>query len=147
MACLFRTILVFLIAPIIVSGCISLRIDKLNIGNAVPGPVEQLKENQSTLQDALKVCGAPFEVIDLEGRIVLVYEKEFYKGADLSFGIPVTGSLTGAGPNLGGYGSLWKYDRLALFFSPDWVLRSKVYAKGSEDPFFKTLFRDKGSGK
>ena len=101
---------------------------------------------QSTLQDALRAYGAPADIIDLEGRIVLVYEKGFYKGAQLSLGVPLSQSSE-AGLNLSGYGRLWKYDRLALFFSPDWVLMDKVYVRGSEDPFFRSLFRDKEPGK
>jgi len=146
MACPFKFVLVFII-PVIASGCITLRMEKFNIGNAVPASIE-LKENQSTLLDALTFCGAPREIVDLEGGTVLVYQKDFYKAAELGLGLPFSfQSLSGVGVNLSGYGGLWKYDRLVLFFSPDWVLMSKVYVKGSEEPFFKTLFRDKGSGK
>jgi len=43
--------------------------------------------------------------------------------------------------NLSSYGRLWRYDSLALFFSPDWVLIRSVYVKGSDEPFLKTLYR------
>jgi hypothetical protein len=142
MACRSKLILIFIILPVIASGCLSLRVEKANIGSAVPGTVSGLKENQSTLEDALKICGAPGEIIDMEGKIALIYEKGFYTGAQLSLGFPV-GKLVGPDINVAGYGRLWKYDRLALFFSPDWVLTRSVYVKGSEDPYLKSLFKDK----
>ena len=150
MACRFKFILVLIFLSVFASGCLSLRIEKASIGNAVPGQgsqlpdrlPDQLIEKHSTLTDALNAFGAPGEIINLEGNIVLVYEKGFYKGINLSLGIPL-GEYSGPNPNLSGYGRLWKYDRLELFFSSDWLLIRSVYVKGSEDPFFKSLFRDK----
>jgi len=142
MACRFKFILVLILLSAFASGCLSLRIERANIGNAMPGLDSQLKENHSTLTDALNAFGAPGEIIDMEGNIVLVYEKGFYKGVNLSLGIPL-GEYSGPNPNVSGYGRLWKYDRLELFFSPDWLLMRSVYVKGSEDPFFKSLFMDK----
>ncbi|MEN6466140.1 MAG: hypothetical protein ABFD62_13240 [Syntrophaceae bacterium] len=141
MACRFKFIPVVVILSLFASGCLSLRVEKASIGNAAPGP-SQLKENRSTLQDALKLYGAPGDIIEMEGRIALIYEKGFYTGTQLSLGIPVFESV-GPDLNLSGYGRLWRYDRLALFFSPDWVLMRSVYVKGSQDPFLQSLFRDK----
>jgi len=124
-----------------VSGCVSLRIEKANIGNSVPAP-PQLLVNQSTLQDALKLYGAPENIIDMEGRVALIYENGFYTGAQVSLGFPV-GESAGPDLSLSGYGRLWKYDRLTLIFSPNWVLISSIYVKGSRDPFFRSLFKDK----
>jgi hypothetical protein len=146
MACRFRFLILLVIFPVITSGCVSLRVEKAGIGNGLPAQVSGVKEKQSTLADALKICGAPDQIIDLEGEVALVYEKGFYKGVQLSLGVPVSQSTSGAGVNLSGYGTLWKYDRLALFFSPDWILLQSVYVKGSKDPFFRALFKDKEPG-
>jgi hypothetical protein len=143
MECRFKFILFLLMAAAVASGCLSLRIEKADVGSARPGPSAQLKENSSSLGEALLAYGAPDEVIDMEGRIVLVYERCSYTGVQLSLGIPVSESI-GPDVNMAGYGRLWKYDRLALFFSPNWVLTKSVFVKGSEDPFFKSLFEDKG---
>lgn len=141
MACRFKLFAAFIILSVISSGCVSLRIEKANIGSALPGTVSELKESRSTLGDALKICGAPDEILDMDGQIALIYEKGFYTGAQLSFGIPVSESV-GPDLNLSGYGRLWRYDRLTLFFSPDWVLRQSVFVKGSKDPYFQSLFKD-----
>lgn len=149
MACRFKFILFLLLAAAAASGCLSLRIEKANVGNAMPAPAAQLKENSSTLGEALLAYGAPDEVIDMEGRIVLVYERCSYTGVQLSLGIPVSESF-GPDVNMAGYGRLWKYDRLALVFSPNWVLTNRVFVKGSEDPYFKSLFEagnPEGAGK
>jgi hypothetical protein len=146
MACRFKIILVLLVLSAILSGCLSLRIEKAAVGNALPGTLAGLKENKSTLDDALKICGAPDEILDLKGEIALIYEKGLYTGANLGLGIPISES-TGPDINLSGYGRLWKYDRLALFFSPDWVLMHSVYVKGSEDPYFESLFKDDATEK
>lgn len=140
MACRFKFIVVLVCLPAIASGCLSLRIEKAVL-DTMPGSADELKVNISTLQDALIVCGAPADVIDVEGRTVLIYERGFYTGTQLSLGIPVS-KYAGPDLNVSGYGRLWRYDRLALFFSPDWILTRRDYVKGSEDPFLSTLFRD-----
>jgi len=141
MECRFKLILVLIILSAILSGCLSLRIEKANIGSALPGTPSGLKHNQSTLDDVLRICGAPDEIMDMEGQIALIYEQGFYTGAQLSLGIPV-GESVGPDVSLSGYGRLWRYDRLALFFSPDWVLMKSVYEKGSKEPYFRSLFKN-----
>lgn len=146
MACRFKIIPVLLVLTVMLSGCLSLRIERANIGSSLPEAVSGLKEGRSSLDDALKICGAPDEVLDLDGEIALIYEKGLYTGANLSLGIPVSESY-GPDLNISGYGRLWKYDRLALFFSPDWVLRHSIHVKGSQEPYFGSLFREGGAEK
>lgn len=142
MECRFKLILFLIILSAMLSGCLSLRIEKANIGNTLPGTPAGLKYHQSTLDDALRIFGAPDEILDLEGQIALIYEQGFYTGAQLSLGIPVSESV-GPDVSLSGYGRLWRYDRLALFFSPDWVLMKSICEKGSKEPYFRSLFKDK----
>jgi hypothetical protein len=41
------------------------------------------------------------------------------------------------------YGTLVRYDSLALFFNTEDILSHKTFEQGSSHPYLKTLFSDK----
>ena len=48
---------------------------------------------------------------------------------------------------MSGYGTLVRYDRLWLLFTPDRILRQMMFEKGSSHPYLKTLFMQEALAK
>jgi hypothetical protein len=138
----FKTIpglIPIVIAAIFVSGCISFEMIKGIEGSPVTPPGDNLQVGKTTLEMVLLLRGAPDRLAEMEGKDLLIYEQALYRDNRISVGIPL-GDISGPNIDLSAYGTLVRYDTLALFFSPDGILRDIVFEKGSVRPYMKTLF-------
>lgn len=104
-------------------------------------PDNALKTGKTTLGEVLSIYGAPDSLEELGGEDLLIYERTLYGNSGLAFGIPF-GDLSFINPEISARGRLGRYDTLALFFTPDRILREIVYTKGSSYPYLKTLLEE-----
>jgi len=141
-----RILIPLLIAGIFIAGCISFEMVKGIEGSPVKLPGDTLQVGETTLETALELLGAPDQLAEMEGKDLLVYEQALYRDNRISLGIPL-GDITGPNIDLSAYGTLVCFDTLALFFSPDGILRDIVFENGSNRSYMKTLFpeEDKNS--
>jgi hypothetical protein len=140
----FNVSLVFImgfIVGIILPGCISYQFVRQLRGAEVMPPDNTLKAGTTTLGEVLSICGAPDKLEVLGGEDLLIYERTLYGNSGLAFGIPFS-DLSFINPEISARGRLGRYDTLALFFTPDGILREIVYTKGSSYPYLKTLFEE-----
>ena len=87
MKCHCRTlvwIMTALLAGFVISGCISLRIEKFNDGADILPPPEGFTAGKTFFQEVLQYYGAPTEIIDMQGHLALHYLRSFYRGGHLS---------------------------------------------------------------
>ncbi len=124
----------------LLSGCISYRFLQQIQGVEIKDPGDCFAPGKTILEDVLPVLGAPTHVMLLEGQDLLIYERSVSHENKISVGIPVFDIAVGGSADFSASGALTRYDTLALFFSPDGVLDHMVYEKGSDLPYFKTLF-------
>lgn len=127
------------IAGLSFDGCISYQIVKSVNGYAVSLPEDLLRENQTTLTEALGILGAPNQVAEINGMDLLLYQRSVFYRHRIAIGIPLS-DPTGPSFDISAYGSLERYDILALFFTPEGMLNYFVYEKGSDNSYLKTLF-------
>ncbi len=123
-----------------VSGCVSFRMIRQVDGNDVPPVAKQLKIGATDLEQVLEICGAPSRLIELDGKNLLIYEQTEFEQESVAVGIPLS-DLSGKSIDISAYGNLTRYNTLALFFTPDNILRDVVYEVGSDHPFLKTLLK------
>ena len=133
------SICLFIVA-IQLTGCVSYRFMRAVEGRLVPPIPEECHAGKTTLQEALEMFGAPDQLLELEGKDVLICRRSSLAESGLSFGIPMTDMLSF---DVSASGSLACYDLLLLFFTPDGILREIVSEKGSEYPYLKTTLSDK----
>jgi len=124
-----------------VSGCVSLRFDRVSQGAEVPLPTAELQKGKTTLAEVLACYGAPTEIMDMQGKFALLYKKSFYQGGQLSFSIPLSDVLMGANFKMEATGNLLRHDLLALFFTPDGVLTETKYERGVSHPFWGSFWK------
>jgi hypothetical protein len=136
---IIRILIPLLISGIFISGCISFEMVKGIEGSPVTPPGDTIHVGKTTLETVLLLLGAPDQLAEMEGKDLLVYEQALYRDNRISVGIPL-GDITGPNIDLSAYGTLVRYDTLALFFSPDGILRDIVFEKGSDRSYMKTLF-------
>jgi hypothetical protein len=144
MACHFKFgkfSMLLLLLSLIVSGCVSLRFDRINQGAEVPLPAAELKEGKTTLAEVLARYGAPTEIVDMEGKFALLYKKSFYQGGQFSLGLPLSDVLIGANLKMEAVGNLLRHDILALFFTPDGILTETMYERGASHPFWGSFWK------
>jgi hypothetical protein len=144
MACHFkfsRCSIFLLLLSLIVSGCVSLRFDRVNQGAEVPLPTAELQKGKTTLAEVLTCYGAPTEIMDMQGKFALLYKKSFYQGGQFSFGIPLSDVLAGKNFKIEASGNLLRHDLLALFFTPDGVLTETKYERGASHPFWGSFWK------
>ena len=132
---------IIILTNFLLGGCISYQIARFAEGDEVAAPLEQLEVGKTDLGEVLSLLGAPDRVVEMEGQNLLVYERKLAYRNRLKLGIPVF-SATRSTFDISTSGNLVRYDSLSLFFSPDGVLRNKVFEEGSNLPYFKTLFTD-----
>ncbi|MEE8299962.1 MAG: hypothetical protein V3R28_01500 [Desulfatiglandales bacterium] len=125
----------------LLTGCISYRFIKATKGRSVPSIFEGCRVGKTTLQETLETLGAPDQVVELEGKDVLIYQRSLLAESRLSFGIPLSDILIKSF-DLSGSGSLVRYDLLLLFFTPDGILREIISEKGSQYPYLKTILSE-----
>ena len=132
--------IVFLV-NVLLSGCVTYQISKYVEGDEVVVPKEELVVGKTTLEEALSVLGAPDKVAKVGLENLLVYERALLYRNRIKVGIPVS-ELIRVNLSMAGYGTLVRYDSLALFFNTESILSHKTFAEGSSHPYLKTFFSD-----
>ena len=127
---------------VLLSGCVTYQISKYVEGDEVTVPKEELVVGKTTLEEALSVLGAPDKVAKVGLENLLVYERALLYRNRIKVGIPVSELIRG-NLSIAAYGTLVRYDSLALFFNTEGILSHKTFAEGTSHPYFKTLFADK----
>lgn len=133
--------IVFLV-NVLLSGCVTYQISKYVEGDEVIVPKEELVVGRTTLEEALSVLGAPDKVAKVGLENLLVYERALLYRNRIKVGIPLSQVARGS-LSMAGYGTLVRYDSLALFFNTEGILSHKTFTEGSSHPYLKTLFSDK----
>ena len=132
--------IVFLV-NVLFSGCVTYQISKYVEGDEVIVPKEELVVGKTTLEEALSVLGAPDKVAKVGLQNLLVYERALLYRNRIKVGIPLSQVARGS-LSMAGYGTLVRYDSLALFFNTEGILSHKTFAEGSSHPYLRTLFSD-----
>ena len=130
-----------LVAGLFLSGCITYQISRYVEGDEVVLPHERLEEGKTTLAEVLSLLGAPDKVAKAGMENLLIYERALLYRNRLKLGIPLPlSSLLRTSFDASAYGTLVRYDSLALFFNSEGILSHKTFQQGSSHPYFKTLF-------
>jgi hypothetical protein len=143
MECRFKRILwatTLLLLGQILCGCVSFRIEKVNAGADVQPLPQAFVVGKTTLTDVLASYGAPADIVDMKGHFALHYQRAFYRGGNLSLGIPLTDVLR-VSPTLHGTGNLQRYDSAVFVFTPEGVLSEMIYQKGTRHPLWNTYWK------
>jgi hypothetical protein len=127
---------------VLLSGCVTYQIAKYVEGDEVNVPKEELEVGKTTLEEALSILGAPDKVAKVGVENLLVYERALLYRNRIKVGIPLSEIIRG-NLSMAAYGTLVRYDSLALFFNTEGILSHKTFEKGTSHPYFKTLFADK----
>jgi hypothetical protein len=144
MACrsnFIRYALCLLLLACILSGCVSLRFDKISQGADVPALTAELKEGKATLTEVLDHYGAPADVVDMNGNFALLYKKSFYQGGQLSLGIPLPDLHFQSGFKIEATANLLRHDLLALIFTAEGLLAGTMYERGASQPFWENFWK------
>jgi len=113
----------------LINGCVSYRVIKAVEGRSAPNISVEFRVGTTTLEVALQTLGAPDQVVELEGKDVLIYQQSILANSGLSFGIPLT-DIWGHSFDFSAYGELVRYDLVLLSFTPDGILREIASEKG-----------------
>ena len=132
-------VLIIILANVLLSGCVTYQIAKYVEGDEVVVPKEELEVGKTTLEEALSILGAPDKVAKVGGENLLVYERELLYRNRIKVGIPMSELIRG-NLSVAAYGTLVRYDSLALFFNTEDILTHKTFAEGSSHPYLRTLF-------
>ena len=92
------------------------------------------------MTEVLAHYGAPTDILDMQGKFALVYKRTFYRGGQISFGIPLS-EVIKTSFNLEATANLSRHDMLTLFFTNDGVLNEMIYEKGTNQPFWSSLWK------
>lgn len=130
------------LVTVLLSGCVTYQIAKYVEGDEVNVPKEELEVGKTTLEEALSILGAPDKVAKVGVENLLVYERALLYRNRIKVGIPLSEIIRG-NLSMTAYGTLVRYDSLALFFNTEGILSHKTFEKGTSHPYFKTLFADK----
>jgi hypothetical protein len=133
---------IIMLANVLLPGCVTYQISKYVEGDVVRVPKEELKVGKTTLEEALSMLGAPDKVAKVGVENLLVYERELLYRNRIKVGIPLSELIRG-NLSVSAYGTLVRYDSLALFFNTEGILSHKTFAEGSSHPYLRTLFSDK----
>jgi len=121
-------------------GCLSFRIEKVNIDAEVQPLPQEFVVGKTTLTDVLASYGAPVDVVDMKGHFALHYLRTFYRGGSLSLGIPLADVLR-VSPTLNATGNLQRFDSAVFIFTLDGVLADMSYARGTSQPLWETYWK------
>ena len=130
---------IMVLVNVLLSGCVTYQISKYVEGDEVVVPKEELVVGKTTLEEALSILGAPDKVAKVGPENLLVYERALLYRNRLKVGIPLS-EVIRVNLSMAGYGTLVRYDSLALFFNTEDILTHKTFAEGSSHPFLRTLF-------
>jgi len=75
-----------LLIPLAISGCISLRIDKIQEGVDVLPPTEEFARGKTSLKEILSCYGAPDDLVDMNGDFALHFRKALYRRINITLG-------------------------------------------------------------
>jgi hypothetical protein len=132
-------VLIIILANVLLSGCVTYQISKYVEGDVVNVPNEELEVGKTTLEEALSILGAPDKVAKVGVENLLLYERELLYRNRIKVGIPLSELIRG-NLSASAYGTLVRYDSLALFFNTEDILSHKTFAEGSSYPYLRTLF-------
>ena len=132
-------VLIIILANVLLSGCVTYQIAKYVEGDVVNVPNEELEVGKTTLEEALSILGAPDKVAKVGVENLLLYERELLYRNRIKVGIPLSELIRG-NLSVSAYGTLVRYDSLALFFNTEDILSHKTFAEGSSYPYLRTLF-------
>jgi hypothetical protein len=141
---IFRALVIsmpILIAGQLLGGCVTYQVIRSLEGTDVVAPGDELQEGKTTLEDTLALLGAPTTLVELEGQDLLLYQKTVMRQKRLSVGIPLLNAW-GTSINFSASGGRVNYDTLALFFTPDRILRQVVFEEGTSQPYKKPISKD-----
>jgi hypothetical protein len=130
---------IIVLVNVLLSGCVTYQIAKYVEGDEVVVPQEELVVGKTTLEEALSLLGAPDKVAKVGVENLLVYERELLYRNRIRVGIPLSEVIRG-NLSAAAYGTLVRYDSLALFFNTEDILTHKTFAEGSSHPYLRTLF-------
>jgi hypothetical protein len=130
---------IIVLVNVVLSGCVTYQIAKYVEGDEVVVPQEELVVGKTTLEEALSLLGAPDKVAKVGVENLLVYERELLYRNRIRVGIPLSEVIRG-NLSAAAYGTLVRYDSLALFFNTEDILTHKTFAEGSSHPYLRTLF-------
>jgi hypothetical protein len=133
---------IVILINVLLPGCVTYQISKYVEGDEVVVPKEELEVGKTTLEEALSILGAPDKVAKVGVENLLVYERALLYRNRIKVGIPLSEIIRG-NLSMAAYGTLVRYDSLALFFNTEGILSHKTFEKGTSHPYFKTLFSDK----
>lgn len=132
-----------LVAGFFLSGCITYQISRYVEGDEVVLPNDRLEVGKTTLGEVLSLIGAPDNVDKVGMENLLIYERALLYRNRIKVGFPIPlSSLLRTSFDASAYGTLVRYDSLALFFNSEGILSHKTFQQGSNQPYFKTLFSD-----
>jgi len=123
-----------LLLTLAIAGCMSLQIEKRQVGVDVLAPPVEFLQKKTLLDEILSSYGAPTDIVEMSGDFALHYRKASFKGMDVSFGIPLQNLLLYS--SLGAYGNLVHYDAVVFIFTADGVMKDMKYEKGSSRSFW-----------
>jgi hypothetical protein len=132
---------IIVLVNVLLSGCVTYQFSKYVEGDEVVVPKEELVVGKTTLEEALSILGAPDKVARVGLENLLVYERALLYRNRLKVGIPLS-EVIRLNLSMAGYGTLVRYDSLALFFNTEDILTHKTFAEGSSHPYLRTLFSD-----
>ena len=135
----FIWLVIALLAGHMISGCVSLRFDKINNGADILPPPEGFMAGKTSLQEVLLYYGAPTKIVDMHGYLALHYLRTFYRGGNISIGVPL-GDVYKASPKLDATGDLLRHDAVVLIFTTDGLLQDMSYEKGISRPLWDTYW-------
>lgn len=135
-------VIFLLFAGFFLNGCITYQIARYVEGDEVVLPEDgRLQVGETTLSEVLALLGAPDNVAKVGLEDLLVYERALLYRNRIKVGIPVPlSSVIRTSFDASAYGTLVRYDSLALFFNSEGILSHKTFQQGSSHPYFKTLF-------
>ena len=123
------------VAALLLSGCVSLQVQKVRQGADLVAPAG-LTPGVTSLQEVLSRCGAPDEIVDLDPDYALHYRHTLQRGANISVGIPLK-YVWLPNPSVEARGNLQRYDAAVLIFTADGVLKDLRYEKATERPLIR----------
>ena len=137
---LIATLALFLI-PLLLSGCITYQLLGGVEGGEVPYPSDRLVVGKTSLGEVLVLLGAPDKVGRVDEGDLLIYQRAVLKRNQLSVGLSLA-DMWRLGSHLSAYGSLVRYDRLVLLFTPEGILSGAAFEKSSDHPYWKAITSD-----
>jgi hypothetical protein len=134
-------IFLLIFPSLLIASCISFRIVKVNNGGDISAPSKMIIKGKTKLADILSIYGAPGKIVEVDGKTVIIYEKSYFRGNQLSIGVPFS-DITGVSLNMTAFGNLLRYDTLLVTFDDNYTLTDIAYEKGTDNPFWMSLYKD-----